>query len=114
MNEQKNNGRGIFYGVIGVATLVVAIIGATFAYFTATAGNNVIISADKLGKLKTVLQDIAISVLLVFVALAGIGLSGIFMTILLWIGYATMGLATIVSVVSGVNYCIKNKEVFKG
>lgn len=46
MNEQKNkNGRGIFYGVIGVATLVVAIIGATFAYFTATAsagGNNTI------------------------------------------------------------------------
>ena len=41
MNEQKNNGRGIFYGVIGVATLVVAIIGATFAYFTATAANNV-------------------------------------------------------------------------
>ena len=39
MREQKNNGRGIFYGVIGVATLVVAIIGATFAYFTATATN---------------------------------------------------------------------------
>ena len=36
MNEQRNNGRGIFYGVIGVATLVVAIIGATFAYFTAS------------------------------------------------------------------------------
>lgn len=36
MKEQKNNGKGIFYGVIGVATLVVAIIGATFAYFTAT------------------------------------------------------------------------------
>ena len=44
MNEQRNNnGRGIFYGVIGVATLVVAIIGATFAYFTATANaiNNI-------------------------------------------------------------------------
>ena len=39
MKEQKNTGRGIFYGVIGVATLVVAIIGATFAYFTATATN---------------------------------------------------------------------------
>ncbi len=35
---EKNNGRGIFYGVIGVATLVVTIIGATFAYF-ASAGN---------------------------------------------------------------------------
>ena len=37
---ENNNGRGIFYGVIGVATLVVAIIGATFAYFSVTAGGN--------------------------------------------------------------------------
>ena len=36
----ENNGKGIFYGVIGVATLIVAIIGATFAYFTATADDN--------------------------------------------------------------------------
>ena len=35
-NNNRNNGRGIFYGVIGVATLVVAIIGATFAYFSAS------------------------------------------------------------------------------
>lgn len=49
---ENNNGRGIFYGVIGVATLIVAIIGATFAYFTATASsnNNVIsTSGAKLG-----------------------------------------------------------------
>lgn len=41
---EKNNGRGIFYGVIGVATLVVAIIGATFAYFASTGNtaNNAI------------------------------------------------------------------------
>ena len=38
---ENNNGKGIFYGVIGVATLVVAIIGATFAYFAAsTNGTN--------------------------------------------------------------------------
>lgn len=36
----ENNGKGIFYGVIGVATLIVAIIGATFAYFTASAPSN--------------------------------------------------------------------------
>ena len=36
MNE--NGGKGLFYGVIGVATLIVAIIGATFAWFTATDG----------------------------------------------------------------------------
>ena len=37
---ENNNGRGIFYGVIGVATLVVAIIGATFAYFAASTEGN--------------------------------------------------------------------------
>lgn len=36
MNE-NNNGRGLFYGVIGVATLIVAIIGATFAWFSVNA-----------------------------------------------------------------------------
>lgn len=36
MENNNNNGRGIFYGVIGVATLVVTIIGATFAYFSAS------------------------------------------------------------------------------
>lgn len=34
-NNNKGNGVGIFYGVIGVATLVVTIIGATFAFFSA-------------------------------------------------------------------------------
>ena len=37
MENKNDNGRGIFYGVIGVATLVVAMIGATFAYFSASA-----------------------------------------------------------------------------
>ena len=36
MEENNRKGPGIFYAVVGVATLVVAIIGATFAYFTAT------------------------------------------------------------------------------
>lgn len=35
-----NKGSGIFLGIIGVATLVVAIIGATFAYFSASAASN--------------------------------------------------------------------------
>ena len=42
----ENNGKGIFYGVIGVATLIVAIIGATFAYFTASATNDTIIKGN--------------------------------------------------------------------
>ena len=37
---ENRRGSGIFLGVIGVATLVVAIIGATFAYFSASAISN--------------------------------------------------------------------------
>ena len=33
---ERNNGQTIFLSVIGIATLLVAIIGATFAYFTTT------------------------------------------------------------------------------
>ncbi len=44
---ENKNGRGIFLGVVSVATLIVAIIGATFAYFVAsTAGNNGTVAAN--------------------------------------------------------------------
>ena len=48
MNNQDNNGtnirrevkgRGLFYGVIAVATFIVMAVGATFAYFTATTSS---------------------------------------------------------------------------
>lgn len=42
MKEQDNEKKNIIYAVIGVLTLVVAIVGATFAYYTATATNNVL------------------------------------------------------------------------
>lgn len=44
----ENNGKGIFYGVIGVATLIVAIIGATFAFFSASATNDNTIAGQTL------------------------------------------------------------------
>lgn len=37
--ENNGKGAGIFYGVIGVATLIITIIGATFAYFSATTNS---------------------------------------------------------------------------
>ena len=38
--EEKKKGNGIFLGIVAVATLIVAIIGATFAYFSITAQSN--------------------------------------------------------------------------
>ena len=47
---ENKNGQGIFLGVVGVATLIVAIIGATFAFFSAQAqSNNGDISGQTLG-----------------------------------------------------------------
>lgn len=37
---ENKNGSGIFLGIVSVATLIVAIIGATFAYFSATTTSN--------------------------------------------------------------------------
>ena len=44
--EENRKGTGVFYAVVGVATLVVAIIGATFAYFSASATNNTAITGE--------------------------------------------------------------------
>ena len=46
MEENTRKGPGIFYAVVGVATLVVAIIGATFAYFSASASDNTNITGN--------------------------------------------------------------------
>ena len=43
---ENKRGSGIFLGVVGVATLVVAIIGATFAYFTATVSGSTTVDAQ--------------------------------------------------------------------
>lgn len=44
--EENKKGTNTLYAVIGVATLVVAIIGATFAYFSATATNSDVITGN--------------------------------------------------------------------
>ena len=43
---ENKNGQGIFYGVIGVATLIVAIIGATFAFFAASVNNTTAVTGQ--------------------------------------------------------------------
>ena len=46
MEQKKLNVNNIFYGVVGVATLMLAIMGATFAYYTATANNATTITGN--------------------------------------------------------------------
>lgn len=60
----------------------------------------VVISADKLGKAKTLITDIAI-----FVVMCNLH------EIVLYIGWALLGIATLLTIVSGLNYVIKNKVI---
>ncbi len=39
-NTNDSNGRGIFLAVVGIATLIITAVGATFAYFVASASGN--------------------------------------------------------------------------
>lgn len=75
------------------------------------SSKNVILAADKLGKIKTVLQMAALIVLLPFADIYGLhAFTG---ELFLYIGFGILSLATIMTIVSGVHYILKNKEVLK-
>lgn len=72
------------------------------------AGRNLILAADKLGKIKTTTQDIAIILLLVCLSFSGT--TG---RVIAYIGLVFFVVCTALTVLSGVNYLVKNKEVLK-
>ncbi len=81
------------------------------AFRQIAAVNGVVMAADKLGKFKTIFQDVAIAVLLFssdFIAHLGI-----FGEILFGIGLVTFAAATALTVWSGIAYVLNNKQVLK-
>ena len=78
------------------------------AFRQIAAANGVIMAAEKLGKYKTACQDVAIFVLILAAdipATAGL--------IFAWVGLGLFALATVLTVVSGIFYVVKNKQVLK-
>lgn len=76
------------------------------------SSKNVVLAADRLGKIKTVLQMVALVLLLPCTDIAALNaLAG---NIFLYTGLVFLLLSTIMAVVSGINYLVKNKEVLKG
>lgn len=72
------------------------------------ASKNLVLAADKSGKIKTFCQDIAILILIIGAEF------GSLYSVLNIIGLALLGLATILTIYSGTGYIVKNKEVLKG
>lgn len=81
------------------------------AFRQIAAANGVIMAADKLGKFKTIFQDIAIFVLIF--AGGWVNQSSNLDKFLAVIGFVLFAVATILTIWSGVSYVIKNKKVLK-
>lgn len=78
------------------------------------ASKQIIISADKFGKIKSIFLDSSLFILF-FVAFLNFDLSitsGLFYTMLYWLGLVFLSIATVLTVYSGFNYVTKNKSVF--
>jgi len=90
-------------GAILVAVIVAREI-SIGAFRTLAAHKGEILAADKLGKIKTVFTNVSIPVIMI----------GDFHISICIIGSVLFAIAAVLTVVSGVNYIVKNKKVLKG
>ncbi len=73
------------------------------------SGKNVVLAADFLGKIKTVLQLVALILLLPVAQI--ISLNNLIGKIVLFAGLILLALSTVMALISGANYIIKNRAV---
>ena len=108
------DGRGEWALIVagcGVAVILAReIIVSGFRMVAASSG--MVIAADVFGKYKTTFQDISIVVLLIGAGVCELtdNIAGV---IINYIGLACFALAVILTVISGINYLVKNREILK-
>ena len=76
------------------------------------ASSGTVIAADMFGKYKTTAQDVSIVILIVYAGIAELT-DHIAGQIINYIGLAFFAIAIVLTVVSGINYLVKNREVLK-
>lgn len=100
------------YGAIALAIFVGRDLVIDMLRQVASA-RGIVIAADKLGKYKTFSQDIALPLLILFSALTTLGsLDATLLTVFMWVAYGFLILATVLTIVSLINYLVKNRQVF--
>ena len=98
----------VYAGVCVAVILARELIVSGFRMVAASAG--LVLAADKVGKVKTPFQDISIAMLLFGADFFGIALAS---RILNGIGIVSLGVATALTIWSGVSYIVRNRAVFK-
>lgn len=82
-----------------------------FRMVAADAG--VVIAADKIGKFKTVTQMISLILILLWGGFAEFYIDSLVVEVINCVGLAFFALATVLTIMSGINYIVKNIEVLK-
>ena len=97
------------YAAVCIAVILAReLIVSGFRMVAASAG--LVLAADKVGKVKTTFQDIAIAMLLAGVNFFG---SDTASGVINAIGIVALGVATVLTIWSGIGYIVKNRAVFK-
>jgi CDP-diacylglycerol--glycerol-3-phosphate 3-phosphatidyltransferase len=78
------------------------------AFRQIAAANGIVMAAEKLGKYKAACQDVAL-----FFMIFAIDFTGTFGAVVAYIGFGLFAVATVLTIVSGVSYVVKNKDVLK-
>lgn len=98
----------VYAGVCVAVILARELIVSGFRMVAASAG--LVLAADKVGKVKTTFQDISVAMLLFGADFFGVTLAS---QIFNGIGIVSLGVATALTIWSGVSYIVKNRAVFK-
>lgn len=111
-----------FYGMIAAGVCVAVILARELivsGFRMIAAGKHLVLAADKWGKAKTVFQDVSVTLLLAAITFLyggdaaadhSVYLAG---EIVSYIGLACFVICTLLTIVSGLNYILKNKQVFR-
>lgn len=101
------------YGVI-IAIIILGRELIISAFRQVAATKNFVMAADKWGKIKTIFQDIALPALFLLSLIYQYSwFSQIFVFVYEIICYVLIGIATLLTIISGLNYLIKNWKVLK-
>ena len=105
---QLSDGNALYIATAVCTCIIMAreLIISAFRQIAATRG--LVMAADKLGKYKTTFQDISI-----FALIFSASLTGTAMIVVATIGLVLFAVATIFTVLSGISYVVKNKQVLK-
>lgn len=105
---QLSDGNALYIATAVCTCIIMAreLIISAFRQIAATRG--LVMAADKLGKYKTTFQDISI-----FALIFSASLTGTAMIVVATIGLVLFAVATILTVLSGISYVVKNKQVLK-